>query len=81
MSDTGSEGTQADNWLLTSLKHHTLSSQIIQDVESRNTSGDRCVHCCFVQHSSLVEYLGHTAKVKAASSKKEAKRVEERVVE
>ena len=35
----------------------------------------------FAQCSSLVEYLGCTAKVKAASSKKEAKRVEERVAE
>ena len=53
---------------------HSNISQIIQDVESRNTSGDRCVHCCFC--TTLIScgiYLGYTAKVKAASSKKEAK--------
>ena len=35
MSATRSEGTQADNWLLAPFKHHTLSSQIIQDVKSK----------------------------------------------
>ena len=51
-----SEGTQADNYLLASFKHCTLSSQIIQDVESRNTSGNRCVHCYFVYDAHLRNY-------------------------
>ena len=30
MSDTKSEGTQADNYLLASFKHRTVSSQILR---------------------------------------------------
>ena len=34
MSDTKSEGTQADNYLLTSFKHHAVSSQILRVEET-----------------------------------------------
>ena len=82
MSETRSEGTQPDNWLLTSFKHHTLSSQIIQYVENRNTMGNRCVHCCFVYDAHLWNiYIAFTAKIEAASSKKEVKGVEESFAE
>ena len=54
MSDTRSEGTQGDSWLLASFKHCTLSSQ---DVESRNTNGNKCVDFCFVYNGHLWNIL------------------------
>ena len=75
MSDTKSEGTQADNYLLAPFKHHTVSSQISR-VEKIGT-------CIVVLCTMLISriYTGDTAKIEAASSNKEAKRVEERVAE
>ena len=75
MSDTKSEGTQADNYLLASFKHRTISSQILR-VEKTGM-------CIVVLCKTLISriYTGDTAKIEAASSNKEAKRVEERVAE
>ena len=75
MSDTKSEGTQADNYLLASFRHHTVSSQILR-VEKAGM-------CTVVLRITLISriYIGDTAKIEAASSNKEAKRVEERVTE
>ena len=74
MSDTKSEGTQADNYLLAFFKHHTVSSQIL----SRKTSMCTVVLCMMLISRM---YTGDTAKIEAASSNKEAKRVEERIAE
>ena len=74
MSDTKSEGTQADNYLLASFKHHTLSSQILR-VEKTGM-------CIVVLCTTLISriYTGDKGKIEAASSNK-AKTVEERVAE
>ena len=74
MSDTKSEGTQADNYLLASFKHHTVSSQILR-VEKTSM-------CIVVLCKTLISriYTGDKAKIEAASSNK-AKTVEERVAE
>ena len=75
MSDTKSEGIQADNYLLASFKHHTVSSQILR-VEK---TGMCIVVLCMTLISRI--HTGDKAKIEAASSNKEAKRVEERVAE
>ena len=75
MSDTKRKVTQADNHLLASFKHHTISSQILR-VEKTGM-------CIVVLCTTLISriYTGDKAKIEAASSNKEAKRVEERVAE
>ena len=75
MSDAKSEGIQADNYLLASFKHRTISSQILR-VEK---TGMCIVVLCTMLISRI--YTGDKAKIEAASSNKEAKRVEERVAE
>ena len=76
--ETRSEGTQADNWLLTSFKHCTLSSCMLR-VETLVEIGMYIV----VLYTTLISgiYIGFTEKIEAASSKKEVKRVEESVAE
>ena len=60
MSDTKSEGTQADNYLLASFKHHTASSQILR-VEKTGM-------CIVVLCTTLISriYTGDKAKIEAA---------------
>ena len=79
MSETRSEGTQADNWLLTSFKHHTLSIQTINmlRVEIVVKTGVYIVVLCTMLISGI--YIGFIAKIEAASSKKEVKGVKENV--
>ena len=62
MSDTKSEGTQADNYLLASFKHCTVSSQILR-VEKQVRM------CIVVLCTTLISriYAGDTAKIEAAS--------------
>ena len=73
MSETGSEGTQTDNWLLTSFKHHNTKFNMLR-VETVVETGVCIVVLCTTPISGI--YIGFTAKIEAASSKKEVKRVE-----
>ena len=73
MSETRSEGTQIDNWLLTSFKHHNTKFNMLR-VETLVETGVYIVVLCTTPTSG--KYIGFTAKIEAASSKKEVKRVE-----
>ena len=63
------------SYLLASFKHRTISSQILR--------GEKTGMCIAVLCTTLISriYTGDKAKIEAASSNKEAKRVEERVAE
>ena len=67
MSDTKSEGAQADNYLLASFKHHTVRSKILRVKKT----GMCIVVLCTMLISRI--YTGDKAKIEAANSSKEAK--------
>ena len=67
MSETRSEGTQTDNWLLTSFKYHNTKFNILR-VETLVETGVYIVVLCTTPISRI--YIGFTAKIKASSSKK-----------
>ena len=78
MSETRSKGTQTDNWLLTSFKHHNTKFNMLR-VQTLVETGVYIVVLYTTPISGI--YIGFTAKMEAASSKKEVKRVEESVAE
>ena len=75
MSETRSEGTQTDNWLLTSFKHHNTKFSMLR-IETLVETGMYIV-VLWTPISGI--YIGFTAKIEPASSKREVKRVEESV--
>ena len=78
MSETRSEDIQTDNCLLTSFKYHNTKFNMLR-VETLVETGVYIVVLCTTPISGI--YIGFTAKIEAASSKKEVKRVEESVAE
>ena len=67
MSERRSEGIQIDSWLLTSFKHHNTKFNMLR-VETLVETGVYIVALCTTPISGI--YIGFTAKIEAASSKK-----------